>query len=193
MWKSSLQRPVLIAAVLLLSACASGPKIQTNYDPSVDFSTYRTYGFFSPMSIEGENYSTIYGAVFREAIGREMEARGYARSDEPDLVINVSASLQDKIQVTQTSAAPYHGGYYGYRAGYYDPWGGYGWNTQTHVNQYTEGTVNVDVVDRAQKRMVWEGVAIGRLKENLTNEEVRERISNGVASMFEEYPFRAAQ
>ena len=193
MWKISLQRLVLIAAVLLLTACASGPQIQTNYDPSVDFSNYRTYGFFNPMSIEGDNYSTIYGAVFRETIGREMEARGYARSDEPDLVINVSASMQEKIQVTQTSAAPYYGGYYGYRVGYYDPWGGYGWNTQTHVNQYTEGTVNVDVVDRAQKRMVWEGVAIGRLKENLTNEEVRERISNGVASMFEEYPFRAAQ
>jgi hypothetical protein len=193
MLKISLQRLVLIAAVLLLTACASGPKIQTNYDPSVDFSKYRTYGFFNPMSVEGENYSTIYGAVFREAIGREMEARGYVRSEEPDLLINVSARMQEKIQVSQTSAAPYHGGYYGYRAGFYDPWGGYGWNTQTHVSQYTEGTVNVDVVDRAQKRMVWEGVAIGRLKEDLTNTEVRERISNGVATMFEEYPFRAAQ
>ena len=193
MLKLRLQHLLLIVISLLLAACASGPKIQTNYDPAVDFSNYRTFGFFNPMSIEGENYSTIYGAIFREAIAREMEARGYTRSDEPDLVINVSASLQEKLQVSQTSAAPYYGGYYGYRAGFYDPWGGYGWNTQTHVSQYTEGTVNVDIVDRAQKRMVWEGVAIGRLKENLTNEEVRERVNNGVAKMFEEYPFRAAQ
>jgi hypothetical protein len=193
MLKLRLQRLVPIALVLLVTACASGPKIQTNYDPSVDFGKYRTYGFFTPMSIEGEHYSTIYGAIFREAIGREMEARGYVPSEAPDLLINVSASMQEKIQVSQTSAPPYHGGYYGYRAGFYDPWGGYGWNNQTHVSQYTEGTINIDLVDRAQKRMVWEGVAIGRLKEGLTNTEVRERISNGVATMFEEYPFRAAQ
>jgi hypothetical protein len=40
--------------------------------------------------------------------------------------------------------------------------------------------------------MVWEGVAIGRLKEGLTNAEVRERISNGVTKLFEGYPFSAS-
>jgi hypothetical protein len=176
----------------LLAGCASGPDIRTDYDRSVDFSGYRSYGFFQPMSIESPNYSTIFGSVFREAISREMEARGYVRSDNPDLLINVSASRQEKLQVTQTaSPGPY--GYYGYRGGMYGAWGGYGWDTQTHVNQYTEGTVNVDMVDRAQKRMVWEGVAIGRVKEGLSNEEVRERVRSGVAEMFQGYPFRAAQ
>lgn len=50
-----------------------------------------------------------------------------------------------------------HGGYYGYRRGYYDPWMGYGYGTTTQVSQYTEGTINIDLVDMAQKRMVWEG------------------------------------
>jgi hypothetical protein len=177
-------------AVAALAACASQPTISSDYDREVDFSQYRTYGFFKPMSIEGPNYSTIFGSVFREAISRQMEARGYVRSEEPDLLINVSARLQEKMQVTQTSS-PYYGGYYGYRGGYYSPWAGYGWDTQTHVSQYTEGTVNVDMVDAAQKRMVWEGVAIGRLKEDRSNEEVRAAVSEGVARMFEQYPFRA--
>ena len=38
---------------------------------------------------------------------------------------------------------------------------GYGWGTTTHVSQYTEGTVNVDLVDAKAKKMVFEGVAIG--------------------------------
>lgn len=177
---------VLMAA---LTACASGPDIRSDYDRSIDFSRYSTYGFFTPLGIEDTNYSTIYGSVFREAISRELEARGYVRSAEPDLLVNVSASLQEKLQVSQTSApAPY----YAYRRGVYSPWVGYGWNTQTQVKQYTQGTVNVDLVDRAQKRMVWEGVAIGRLREDLSNAEVRQRISDGVAKMFSEYPFRAA-
>jgi hypothetical protein len=47
------------------------------------------------------------------------------------------------------------------------------------------------MVDRAQKRMVWEGVAIGRLNEKLTNAELRQRIDSGVTEMFQGFPFKA--
>lgn len=182
----------VLAVAALLGACASGPDIRSDYDRSVDFSQYRTYNFFSPMGIENPNYSTIYGSVFREAISREMEARGYVKSDDPDLLLNVSARLQDKTKVT-TYNDPYPMGYYGYRRGFYDPWYGYGYGTQTHVSQYTEGTVNIDMVDARAKRMVWEGVGVGRLKEGRSNEEVRQAISEGVATMFQGYPFRAGK
>lgn len=181
---------VLVAAALLV-ACASGPKIKSDYDRSVDFSQYRTYGFFSPLGIEGPNYSTIYGSVFRDAISREMEARGYRKSEQPDLLINVSAHLQDKTKVTTTTDPFPTYGYYGYRRGFYSPWYGYNYGTTTHVSQYTEGTVNIDVVDAEAKKMIWEGVAVGRLKENRTNEEVRQAINDGVAKMFAGYPATA--
>ena len=57
----------------------------------------------------------------------------------------------------------------------------------------SEGTVNVDMVDRMQKRMVWEGVAVGRVNEKRTNEETRTNINNGILEMFAGYPFRASQ
>jgi hypothetical protein len=177
----------------LLSACASGPKIQSDYDPSIDFTGYKTYGFFNPMGIENPNYSSIYGAIFRDAIGKEMESRGYVYSDNPDLLINVAGRLQDKTKVT-TSPDPYYGaGYYGYRRGAYGAWGGYGYGSTTHVSQYTEGTINVDMVDRAQKRMVWEGVAVGRVNEKKSNDERRTAIYAGIKEMFAGYPFRAGQ
>jgi hypothetical protein len=182
-----------VALAALLSACASGPKFYTDYDQSVDFNKYRTFGFFEPMSIEGKNYSTLFGQTFRNSIGREMRARGYAESDNPDLRINVSARLQEKTQVSTTSDPYMHSGYYGYRRGYYDPWMTYGYSTSTHVNQYTEGTVNVDIVDMAAKRMVWEGVAIGRIKEGRSNAELRQAIDSGVITIFEDYPFRAGE
>lgn len=183
----------LAVAALLLTGCASKPTIETDYDHTVDFSQYKTYAFFNPMGIENPNYSSIYGSIFRQAISKEMESRGYVKSDNPDLLINVSGRLQEKTKVTTTSDPYMAGGYYGYRRGAYGAWGGYGYGTQTNVSQYTEGTVNVDMVDRKQKRMVWEGVAVGRVNEKRSNEETRTNINNGIKEMFAAYPFRAGQ
>ena len=191
---SKMSHFVLLAGVaILLASCASKPTIETDYDHTIDFSQYKTYGFFNPMGIENPNYSSIYGSIFRDAISKEMESRGYTMSDNPDLMINVSGRLQDKTKVTTTSDPYMGGGYYGYRRGAYGAWGGYGYGTQTHVSNYTEGTVNVDMVDRAMKRMVWEGVAVGRIDEKKTNEESRANIHAGIQEMFAGYPFRAGQ
>ena len=183
----------IASAAMLIAGCASKPTIETDYDHTVDFSQFRTYAFFNPMGIENPNYSSIYGSIFRDAISKEMESRGYTKSDNPDLLINVSGRLQDKTKVTTTSDPYMSGGYYGYRRGAYGAWGGYGYGTQTHVSNYTEGTVNVDMVDRAQKRMVWEGVAVGRVNEKRTNDETRTNIYAGIQEMFAGYPFRAGQ
>ena len=191
--KKMSQFVMLTSAVILLASCASKPVIETDYDHTIDFSQYTTYGFFNPMGIENPNYSSIYGSIFRDAISKEMESRGYKMSDNPDLMINVSGRLQDKTKVTTTSDPYMGGGYYGYRRGAYGAWGGYGYGTQTHVSNYTEGTVNVDMVDRAMKRMVWEGVAVGRIDEKRTNEESRTNIYAGIQEMFAGYPFRAGQ
>jgi hypothetical protein len=175
-----------LALSLMVSACASGPQIKSDYDRTVDFSQYSTFGFFTPLSIENPNYSTIFGSVFREAIAREMTARGFTLSEQPDLLINVSARLEDKTNVT-TTTDPFPG-YYGYRRGFYDPWYGYGYGSTTHVSQYTQGTVNVDVVDARAKKMVFEGVGVGRVKEDRSNDEVRQAITSAVAKMFEGFP-----
>lgn len=182
----------LIAAAFL-SACASGPTIHSDYDRSVDFGQFKTYGYFSPMGIENPNYSSLLGQMFRDAIDAQMQPRGYILSDNPDLLINVSARLEDKTKVSTYSDPMYGGGYYGYRGSRYAAWGGYGYGTTTHVSQYTEGTVNVDMVDIKNKRMVWEGVAIGRVDEKKKNENLRQDIMDGVADMFADYPFRAGQ
>jgi len=187
-------RIVVLAGIsILLASCASKPTIETDYDHTIDFAKYKTYGFFNPMGIENPNYSSIYGSIFRDAISKEMESRGYIESDNPDLMINVSGRLKDKTRVTTTHDPYMGGGYYGYRRGHYGAWGGYGYGSSTHVSNYTEGTVNVDMVDRELKRMVWEGVAVGRVNEKKTNEETRANIQAGIQEMFAAYPFRAGQ
>ncbi len=180
--------------IALMAACASSTNIKSDYDRSVDFSQYKTYGYYSPMGIENPNYSSLLGQMFRDAIDAQMLKRGYVKSSSPDLLFNVSARMEDKTRVTTMSNPGMYGGsgYYGYRGGMYDPWGGYGYGTSTHVSQYTEGTINIDMVDPKLKRMLWEGVAIGKVQDK-KNDNLREDIMTGVAEMFEGYPFRAGQ
>lgn len=173
-----------------ITACASG-NLRSDYDRTVDFGQYRTYNFYPNAGPETTEYQSLFSQYMMRAITQEMEARGYTKSDDPDLLVNFNAVLQEKTRVTTTPAPTYGmGGYYGYRRGFYDPWIGYGYAQETHVSQYTEGTFNIDLVDARQRKLVWEAVGVGRVTES-TLENLEERVMEGVPRFFELYPFEA--
>jgi Domain of unknown function (DUF4136) len=154
----------LIATLLLVTACESGPKVRANYDKGVDFSQYKTFGFESPLGTDRAGYTSIVSQYLSATTRRELEARGL-RYDEasPQLLVNFNAKLSDKLRADSVPSTGYYGGgYYGYRTGYYGAWPMY---NETVVTTYTEGTLNIDVVDAARKQMVWEGVAVGSVSE----------------------------
>lgn len=183
-------RLTLLLAVFAIAAGCSGNPIRSDYDPTADFSQYRTYNFYTDAGPENTQYQSFFSRYMVAAISREMESRGYTKSDDPDLLVNFNAILQDKTDVRTTPAPTYGMGYYGYRGGFYDPWGGYGYATETHVSQYTEGTFNIDLVDARRKQLVWEAVGVGRISED-TMENLEERVNEGVPKFFETYPFVA--
>ncbi len=189
---NKIYKSVTIVGILVLAASTGGcasDNIRADYDPSIDFGQYETYNFFPDAGPEATSYQSFFSQYMIVAISREMEARGYTRSQDPDILINFNARLREKTDV-RTTPAPMGGGYYGYRGGYYDPWGGYGYAQETHVSQYTEGTFNIDLVDARKKKLVWEAVAVGRVTEKLL-EELEERVDAGVARAFAKYPFVA--
>jgi Domain of unknown function (DUF4136) len=173
--------------VAMLGACASSPNIRSDHDPTADFSQYRTYNFFADAGPEATQYQSFFSEYVIAAITREMESRGYTKSDNPDLLINFNAIVQDKTKVT-TTPAPMYGGYYGYRGGFYDPWMGYG--QETRVSQYTEGTFNIDIVDAKKKKLVWEAVGVGRVTDDVL-ENLEAKVNEAVPQYFAKYPYRA--
>ena len=64
------------------------------------------------------------------------------------------------------------------------------WYDETQVNQYTEGTLTVDLVDAAKNRLVWTGAAIGRVTRKAPQERAME-IDRAISEIFLRYPFRA--
>lgn len=176
-------------AVVALAACATGPDIRTDYNRSTDFGAYRSFGFVQNPGTDRQGYESLTTQYLKTAVQREMSARGYRYSPQsPDLLVNFNARLQEKVQVSPTPAPMM--GYYGYRGGLYAPWPGYGFYNDVYT--YTEGTLNIDLVDRKAMKLVWEGVAVGSVDER-DQANVQQHLDKVVAQIFARYPFRASQ
>jgi hypothetical protein len=178
--------PLAAVLLLMLGACASGPAVRAEYDPAVDFSQYKSFGFFSPLGTDRSGYETVVSQYLKAATRRELEARGL-RYDEsaPQLKLNFNAKLSDKLRTTTMPAAGAGFGYYGYRGGFYSAWPMY--PVETTTSSYTEGTLNIDVVDATRRQLVWEGVAVGTVTET-SAESIRPKVDQAVAAVFLKFP-----
>ena len=148
----------LLALSGLLAACASGPRVMADSDPNADFSHYRTYAFSDRIGTNRDDADTLLTQRLKAATAREMQARGYVyRPQSPDLLLNFHAKVEEKYR-SSPMIAPIIG-YYAYRGGFYATWPS--WNYDTYADRYTEGTLNIDLIDAARKRLVWETVVLG--------------------------------
>ncbi|WP_424810805.1 DUF4136 domain-containing protein [Roseococcus sp. YIM B11640] len=184
-----LRRLVLLAPLAALSACAVGPEVRVDYDRNANFAAYRTFGWASPLGTDRSGYTTLTTDRLKAAAEREMTSRGYVYSaTAPDLLVNFHGRLQERIQVSPGPAFAPPMAYYGYRG--YAVWPGYAFGSGPFVDQYTEGTINIDLVDRRRDALVWEGVAVAQVTER-DRTYPQERIDSSVAAIFARYPYRA--
>lgn len=177
-----------VVAVIVVASCATGPRLFVNEDPAADFGRYRTFAFSAPLGTDSPQYSSMLSTFLKDATRRELEARGYQYVDSgADLQVNFYVKTKEKVTSTSVPTGPAYGaGYYGYRGMNYGVWTGY----ETQVSQYTEGTLNIDLVDTRLKRLVWEGVAVGRVRDNV-RENLKPAVDGIVPQIFARYPHRA--
>jgi hypothetical protein len=178
----------LMLGALLLAACATGPRVRTDYDPGADFGQYRSWGFYKPIAMEESGYSTWISDRIKDNVRREMEARGYRYTEQdPDLLVNFQGIVRERTSVWSVPRTDYHWFYSYRRRSYFAvPF----WYDETQVSQYTEGTLTVDLVDAERNRMVWTGAAIGRVVQRSAQQRATE-VDTAIASIFAEYPYRA--
>lgn len=190
----SLRTTFRISVILLslagLGGCASGPNISSDYDRGADFGAYQTWNFIENAGPDYQGYESLFSQYMIEAIDLEMNKRGYTKSNNPDLLVNFNAVIQDKTKVTSSPSTMSMGGYYGYRGSRYGAWGGYGYGTETRVSQYTEGTFNIDIIDANKRQLVWEAVGVGKITDD-ARENLYEKVMAGVPQYFALYPFVA--
>jgi hypothetical protein len=175
------------AVLLLMAGCASGPDVRGDFDPAADFGRFRTFGFVEQAGTDTGDARSITTTLLQNAAAREMEARGYVRSDTPDLVINFHGRLEERVDI-QSRPAPSMGPTWGYRGWAGSSWGG----TEVTTRRYNVGTLVMDLVDLEQRQMVFQGT----LQTNVSNEMLRNReqsINTLVTELFAKFPFVAGQ
>jgi hypothetical protein len=178
---------ILSIIIMLISSCATSPNIHSDYNRSIDFNQYENFGFYEQVDTE-HGYETLVTQYLKNATIAELTKRGLSFSDDnPDLLINFHTNVEQKQKIYKVPGYD-RTGYYDYRARryYYNPWPEY----EIHIDNYEEGTLNIDVVDRESKKMVWEGIAVGRLTEK-DKEDIQSTIENSVVEIFRQFPIPA--
>jgi hypothetical protein len=112
-----------------------------------------------------------------------MTAKGFAKSDTPDVWIDRQVKLEQKQTATATNTGGYYGGPYRYGYG-----AGYGGTTHINVENYVDGTLFVNMIDKASEKLVWQGRGTKTLEEHPSPEKKEKNIKYGVQQIFTKYP-----
>lgn len=166
---------VPIFLLLILTSCST-VSVYSDYDKNVDFTPYKTYAFFKP-GIDKVEISDLDKRRILRAIDEQMLAKGFTKSDNPDVLVNIFTKAREQVNVNQFSAG----------------WGyGWGWNPymmyggQTTVSTSTEGTLYIDLIDAKKKEMIWQGEGIGTLTKNVDKKD--EKVTEFVSKILAQYP-----
>jgi len=162
----------------LLSAC-SGISTSTDFDPSVSFASYSTYGW---LDTEGDVSDNILDSRIKGAVDQALAAKGLRKVDG-------AADLAIGYQVTTAERRSYNTVNTGWGGGYY--WGGWGMGmgtSTTYENTWQEGTLVLGMFDSGSKNMVWTGSATGTIDPSNSPEERQELIQNAVNKMLTSFP-----
>ena len=163
--------PVIL--MIIMAGCA-GIKVSTDYDRKADFSKYKTFNF--SKEVDGVTLNDLNRRRLKDAITKEMEAKGFQIATTPDILVN--AFVKGKTKYSATANTYYNGGMY-YR--------GFGSsNTYVDVNKSIEGTLFIDLIDVQAKKMIWEGVAEGLV--NPRTETREDKINSVVQMVFKNFP-----
>jgi hypothetical protein len=159
---SRIRRPLIAiaAAAALLGPSGCATTARSDYDHEVSFAYYHTFDWLAPPVRASQDevrtepnepfaFNSLLDKRIRAAVDKNLEARGfeYVEGGHSDFRLNYHVTFRDKIVGSGTD--------FGYAGRYYR--GGFSSDFNWSVRQYQEGTVIIDVIDRARDQLVWRG------------------------------------
>ncbi|MFK7747044.1 MAG: DUF4136 domain-containing protein [Kordia sp.] len=173
-----------VVALLLVTSCIS-VRVVADYDQQADFDSYKTFAFYK-TGIDKAEISDLDKKRILRAIEKEMIARGFVKSDNPDVLVNIMTKANKRVNLNNNVGLGWGG--WGFGGWGWNPWlwGGGGFQS---VSTRIEGVLYIDLIDTKQKELVWQGRGAGNLLGRTGNIEKKEaRIKEFVQEIMKEYP-----
>lgn len=179
-----MRKIVPILVILLFAASAWAQKVSYNFDSQADFSKYKTYRW--EQHPDSANIDQITQEQLKSALNAELATKGLTETADanPDLVMVYQVALRNEKQLTSFSSG------YGYGPGWGPGWyGGMGGGTTTATTStITIGSVDLDMYDFAQKKLVWRGVATKTVDVNAKPNKRQKNLAKGAKKLLKNYP-----
>lgn len=167
---------LFLLCLVILTSCSS-VKVVTDYDTKVDFTSYKTFAFYK-KGIDKASVSDLDKKRIMRAVEAELVAKGFSKSANPDILVSIFTKSREQVNVSDNNIG------IGWGWGY-NPWF-YG-RTNININQYTEGTLFIDFIDKKTNELIWQGIGSGAMK--MSNiEKKEERINEFVYKIISTYP-----
>ena len=166
-----------LACLALLAGCADKPTYDVDYDQSFPFAEYKTYRWYDDDHNSRESQYRRYNSSdqrVRNTADQELMQRGLRQGarGQADFWVNYHVTKRQ----TQKISGQEQGMHGGVAAGTYGRSVSVGYSSGQSVKTYEDGTAMFDVIDIKTGRIVWRGVAEGRLKNNMSKAD-RERLT----------------
>jgi hypothetical protein len=158
----------VIALTMAVSALAAD--IRTDYDHHANFTKYKTYSW-----AKVDTPDPLWNDRVKEAVDRALTAKGWSQVPSGGDVSLVAAGTTREKPTLKT----FYDGFDGWL------WGGFA-DATTYIEDYTVGTLVVDMFDTNNKRLLWRGSASDVLSGKPEKDE--KKLEKAVSKMFEHFP-----
>lgn len=169
-------RRILLGVTIALAVGTSvawAQKVKTDFDPSADFSSYRTYYWAKAAPIPGND---LMNQRVVAAVDQWLTSKGWTKVPEGQGDIAVAVNISTKESQSLNTFYDGMGGW-GYRG-----WGGGMGSATTTVSTYVDGTMLVDLFDAKTKKLVWRGIGTDTVSDD--PKKNAEKIQRAVEKMF---------
>lgn len=184
-----LKLPLSFFSVLIFCLGAQAQKINVAYDKQLNFGQFKTYAW---APLQAPVVHPMLAANIVGAIDQELQSRGLQRvemSANPGLIIKIYGSV-DRDSTLYSNDPLYN------QTGGIPPFdpsfsgsllvGMYG-NTTITIHK---GQMVVDLIDAANKKLVWRGMAQQNLATH-NQDKLISQVNSAVVKMFKQYPVKA--
>jgi hypothetical protein len=185
---------VLAGFLITMLISCTAMEVTTDFDPSVDFTVFKTYRWAQLSADKPQGYSSDYkflDARIRQAVDRQLATKGYAPriTGTPDFLVRYHVWLETKISDDEYA----QWGNWAHRIGTVDQarrpsYTTYGGDSENSVRQQDEGNLLLIISDAHTNRILWRGSAQTRVNKSENQKAKEKKINEAVKRILVKFP-----